>query len=117
MITNPIPVFSGNSSKVKPVTGQLRLNAHADCMEFYDGQDWIALSENTSSWTWQRWFRYYCNVSDDLDSKNRRDKRDYIQQEMQARYPGGYRVEMVDKKWQLTFATPADETWWRLQYD
>ena len=49
--------------------------------------------------------------------------RQSVLRSMQESYPGNYTV--IDRlnsdnktwSWQLVFATPADETWFRLQYD
>lgn len=57
----------------------------------------------------------------ELDAVIHEENRQSVVRAMQESYPGNYTV--IDRlnpdgtwSWQLVFATPADETWFRLQY-
>jgi hypothetical protein len=113
MATVPFPIPTSNSSGLTNSTGALRWNTTGNVMEVYTGTRWTPITDD-QGWTWQRWFDYYCNIS--VDGQDRWSKRDYIEKEMQARYPGNYSVDQDGNKWVMVFDTPADETWFNLKY-
>ena len=110
-----IPVSNGTSNITAPASGALRMNTTIQMFEVYDGNNWIPISmPNTDTQTWREWLEKFAN---DL-GEALRNRRDYINANMQERFPGNYRVEQeANGAWCLIFDTPADETWWHLQYD
>lgn len=114
---NPPAGNSSSSSFWGPAgaLGSLRFNTTASTIEMWDGSQWLAVTAAADPETWLEWFKYYINAGNII--ADRYARRDYIQQEMQGRFPGNYRVELVSETWTMVFDTPADETWWHLKYD
>jgi hypothetical protein len=65
--------------------------------------------------TWEEWFDYYISAAGNIPDQYTRQV--HIQQEMQARFPGRYRIDLAGQAWTMVFDTPADETWFHLQHD
>ena len=111
-----IPVGTGTSITT-PAFGSLRMNTNINMFEAYDGTNWIPLivpGAKPNPQTWREWLEKFAN---DL-GEALRNRRDYINANMQERFPGNYRVEReANGAWCLVFDSPADETWWHLQYD
>ena len=105
------------AAPANPVTGMVWADTATNRLHVFDSSQWIQVAGPASTLpdTWQEWFDYYveCAVKFKPDSV----KRGYVHEEMQARFPGNYHVDVVQGDWALVFATPADETWWRLKYD
>ena len=96
---------------VEPAVGTMRVNTTTNNIEVYEGTRWI-IAHGANPETWQDWLkRYATDMGETLTVR-----RDYIYKSMQARFPGNYDVVQVAGDWQLVFATPADETWFHLQY-
>jgi len=107
-----IPAGTTANRPVQPVIGQMRVNRTNNNFEYYDGNRWVTAHGLAIPETWQEWLeRYATDMGETLTVR-----RDYINNSMQARFPGNYDVVHEDGDWQLVFATPADETWFRLQY-
>jgi hypothetical protein len=108
---------SSPAAPVNPVAGTIWADTTTNRAHVFDGSQGIQVLGGASNLpeTWQEWFDYYvdCAVKFKPDSA----KRGYVHEEMQARFPGNYRVDVVQGDWRLVFATPADETWWHLKYD
>jgi hypothetical protein len=97
---------------VEPAIGSMRVNTTTNNIEVYEGTRWVTAHGLAVPETWQEWLeRYATDMGEPLTVRG-----DYIYKSMQARYPGNYDVIHEDGDWQLVFATPADETWFRLQY-
>lgn len=112
--TNPfisVTIPAGNPKSAH--TGQIRLNTTSYNIEIWDGHHWLPMA-GTDLKTWQEWFKYFGDMS--IDGMDRWGKRDYIEREMQARFPGNYRVDLAGNHWTMVFDTPADETWFNLKY-
>ena len=109
-----IPIFNLNSIPKKPVTGQVRVNTTNLSYEIYDGTRWQSVVQNWTPVTWLEWFDYYIKSAASAADEIRRD---YIEQEMQGRFPGRYHIELLNERWTMVFDNPADETWWHLKYD
>jgi len=108
-----IPVGTGTSITT-PAVGSLRMNTNINMFEAYDGTNWIPITmPNPDPQTWREWLEKFAN---DL-GEALRNRRDYINANMQERFPGNYEVVQVAGRWDLVFDTPADETWWHLKYD
>jgi len=98
---------------VEPAIGSLRVNTTTNNVEVYEGTRWIIAHGLAIPETWQEWLeRYATDMGETLTVR-----RDYINNSMQARFPGNYDVVIVAGHWGLVFATPADETWFHIQYD
>ena len=95
--------------------GSMRYNPTSNAMEVWHGTQWIAVSPTPHPKTWPEWFDYYINAAGNIPDQYTRQV--HIQQEMQARFPGRYRIDLAGQAWTMVFDTPADETWWRLKYD
>ena len=111
---NPPPGNSSSLGGISSAVGAIRFNTTSGGVETWDGTHWLTMASKNPE-TWQEWFDYYvdCAVKFKPDSV----KRGFVHEEMQARFPGNYHVDVVQGAWQLVFATPADETWWHLKYD
>lgn len=114
MATMPwsIPVWNGMTGPTTTVTGQVRLNTTSNALEIYTGSAWTQVI-NKSPETWQEWFKHHIVQSNDTD---RYAQKNYLNREMQARFPGDYQVDLVGNDWGMVFDTPADETWFHLKY-
>jgi len=100
------------SGPVEPAIGSMRVNTTTNNLEVYEGTRWIIAQGLAVPETWQEWLeRYATDMGEALTVR-----RDYVNKSMQARFPGNYDVVHEDGDWQLVFATPADETWFHLQY-
>jgi len=97
---------------VEPAIGSLRVNTTTNNIEVYEGTRWIIAQGLAVPETWQEWLeRYATDMGEALTVR-----KDYVYKSMQARFPGNYDVVHEDGDWCLVFATPADETWFHLQY-
>jgi len=97
---------------VEPAIGSMRVNSTTNNLEVYEGTRWIIAQGQTVPKTWQDWLeRYATDMGETLTVR-----KDYVNKSMQARFPGNYEVVIVDGHWGLVFATPADKTWFHLQY-
>ena len=97
---------------VEPAIGSLRVNRTTNNVEVYEGTRWVIAHGLAVPETWQDWLkRYATDMGEALTVR-----RDYINNSMQARFPGNYDVVIVAGHWQLVFATPQDKTWFHLQY-
>ena len=94
--------------------GAIRFNTTTSTLETWSGTRWMAVTTSTPE-TWLEWFKYYINTAVDFD--DRYTRRDYIEQEMQGRFPGNYHVDLVSDTWSMVFDTPEDETWFHLKYE
>ena len=108
-----IPMWSSNGGPTTNSAGALRFNTTIQSMEFYDGQVWMPFNK-TDPKTWVEWFDYYISAAGNIPDQYTRQV--YIQQEMQARFPGRYRIDLAGQAWIMVFDTPRDETWFNLQY-
>jgi len=95
--------------------GSMRFNSTSGSIEIWNGSQWITVSRPDHPETWQEWFDYYINAAGNIPDQY--TKQVYIQQEMQARFPGRYRIDLAGQAWKMVFDTPADETWFHLQHD
>jgi hypothetical protein len=100
---------------VEPAIGTIRVNTTTNNIEVYEGTRWIIAHRPAVPKTWAEWFDYYINAAGNIPDQYTRQV--HIQQEMQARFPGRYRIDLAGQAWIMVFDTPADETWWRLKYD
>lgn len=100
-------------SPAGPHAGQLRWNTSADVMEIWDGSNWRQPDFVVGD-TWQEWFEYY--VSSTKENPDTYARRDTIHKLMQEKFPGQYRVDNHNGVWEMIHNTPADETWFHLQY-
>jgi len=108
-----IPVSNGMSGTTKASMGQIRWNTSNHSMEIWYGTHWHTLTDPTPT-TWREWFDYYVsNTSTNTDQYARRET---IHLLMQTKFPGQYRVDLHNGTWQMIHDTPADETWFHLQY-
>lgn len=96
-------------------TGAIRFNTTLGAIETWNGLKWIAVTTNSDPETWVEWFDYYISAAGNIPDWYTRQV--HIQQEMQARFPGRYRIDLAGQAWTMVFDTPADETWFHLQYD
>ena len=108
-----IPVGNSTSAATTPATGSLRFNTTSNLLEVYTGTVWIAAAASSPR-TWQDWFDYYIGARGTIP--DRYTKQVYIQQEMQGRFPGNYRVDLAGDDWVMVFDSPEDETWFNLKY-
>jgi hypothetical protein len=113
--TGPAPHLGpGNYMGVSTTTGQIRYNTAAADMEVWTGTNWHSVSKPIPV-TWPDWFDYYvCDASDNLDRYQRQQQ---IHRMMQERFPGQYQVDCHNGVWTMIHDTPADETWFHLQYE
>lgn len=103
-------------SNTLPVIGDVRFNKTTKQLEIYTATTWQTMPPPIPDpQTWCEWFDYYINASGNIP--DRYTKQVYIQQEMQGRFPGNYRVDLASNEWVMVFDTPADATWWHLKYD
>ena len=115
MATNPamMSIPLDTDDEVTTPIGQMRVNTTTNMFEVFEGTRWIIANGLAIPETWQEWLkRYATDMGEALTVR-----RDYINKSMQTRFPGRYTVAMVGGDWGLVFATPADETWFRLQHD
>ena len=100
-----------------PTTGDIWVDSTSNTTNIWDGTQWVTIIHGLHSTpvTWQGWFEYYINCAVEVSESY--TKRDYVHQEMQARFPGNYHVEVDRGQWRIVFDNPADETWWHLKYD
>jgi hypothetical protein len=110
-----ITIFELNTNPTRPNTGQMRVNKTNLAIEIYDGTRWASIAQNWNPATWREWFDYYINAAGNIPDQYTRQV--HIQQEMQARFPGRYRIDLAGQTWIMVFDTPADETWFHLQHD
>ena len=102
-------------SPVSAAVGTIRLNHTTNAIEVWNGSQWLSVTTKSDPETWQEWFDYYISAAGNIPDQYTRQV--HIQQEMQARFPGRYRIDLAGQAWKMVFDTPADETWWRLKYD
>ena len=116
MATAPFPVIpvGNNTSGPTWFAGAIRYNTTSNLLEVYTGTVWVPASAVDLK-TWQEWFDYYIGASGTIP--DRYTKQVYIQQEMQARFPGNYQVDLAGDNWVMVFNTPKDETWFHLKYE
>jgi hypothetical protein len=116
MATAPFPVIPVGSNTGGPnwLAGAMRYNTTSNLLEVYTGTVWIPASA-TDLKTWQEWFDYYIGASGTIPDLY--TKQVYIQQEMQARFPGNYQVDLAGHDWVMVFESPRDETWFHLKYE
>jgi hypothetical protein len=109
-------ILSLPAAPTDPVTGTIWADTATNRAHVFDGSKWIQVLGGVAKLpeTWQEWFDYYveCAVKFKPDSV----KRGYVHEEMRARFPGNYSIDLSGDKWNIVFATPADETWFRLKY-
>jgi hypothetical protein len=92
--------------------GDLRWNQTIGGMELFTKNHWQKIDPPKS---WQEWFEHYQRCADHQDII---PTKEYLTQEMLARYPGNYTVEWSDdsEEWSLVFNSGQDETWFMLKY-
>ena len=101
---------------VNPIVGSMWTNSVSNQVHVFDGSNWVWVAGlKDFPKTWEEWFVYYINSVDGFVPNS--VKRGYVHEEMRARFPGNYQVDVVQGNWDIVFATPADETWFRLKYD
>jgi hypothetical protein len=63
---------------------------------------------------WDDW----CRAAPNNPGISTEPRRNLIEQDMQERFPGNYRVvaDIDNDKWHMVFASPEDEMWFRLKY-
>lgn len=110
MATN-IPIHASLTGAI----GDVRLNSNNHELEIYDGAGWLPVNQSRQPKTWQEWFKYFGSTS--IDGMDRYGMCDYIEKQMQTKFPGNYRVDLAGNYWDMIFDTPADETWFHLKYD
>ncbi len=103
-----------------PSSGSIRFNTTNAQMEMFTGSLWLPIIDGPQSW--QEWFSYYAremehHISNHEVFEPSTHKREYILSQMQERFPGNYTITDKNASWEMTFNTPADETWFHLQYD
>ncbi len=99
--------------------GSIRFNTTLGAIEVWDGTQWMSVTAKSNPQTWRGWFDYYVCASNATSNAiaDRYAQRDYIQQEMQGRFPGRYCVDLAGDTWTLVFDSPEDETWFHLKYE
>lgn len=100
-----------------PILGSLRWNTNTHSIETYTGKVWVSTTPELLT-TWRSWFNFY--IEQCCDMSDRDAQRSYIEGEMQARFPGNYRVDLGGKggqQWVMVFDSPVDETWFHLKYE
>ena len=115
MATLPFPMIPMGNSTNRPTTssaGAIRWNTTSNAMETYNGTVWVPFRADPE--TWQEWFDYY--VSSTKENPDTYARRDTIHKLMQEKFPGQYRVDNHNGVWEMIHNTPADETWFHLQY-
>ena len=100
---------------VPTAAGTIRFNNTLGVAEIWNGSQWMSVTTKSDPKTWVEWFDYYISAAGNIPDQYTRQV--HIQQEMQARFPGRYRIDLAGQAWTMVFDTPADETWWRLKYD
>ena len=104
------------AAPANPVTGMVWADTATNRLHVFDSSQWIQVAGPAAKLpeTWQEWFDYYVECAVKIAPNSL--KRGYVHEEMLARFPGNYHVDVVQGDWALVFATPADETWFRLKY-
>jgi hypothetical protein len=102
------------TSPVPAAVGTVRLNTTLGVAEIWNGSQWLSVRTSDPE-TWEEWFDYYISAAGNIPDQYTRQV--HIQQEMQARFPGRYRIDLAGQAWTMVFDTPADETWFHLQHD
>ena len=110
MATN-IPLYPG---PVPTAAGTIRFNNTLGVAEIWNGSQWMSVTTKSDPKTWVEWFDYYISAAGNIPDQYTRQV--YIQQEMQARFPGRYRIDLAGQAWIMVFDTPRDETWFNLKY-
>jgi hypothetical protein len=116
MATQPpeIPLSAATHGPTSPHTGQFRWNSPTSVLEIWDGAQWRQ-PDFVQGDTWQEWFDNYVKITrENSDPYARRDK---LNQLMQEKFPGQYQVDCHNGTWVMIHDTPADETWFHLQYE
>lgn len=101
------------SANTPPIDGAIRFNHTKQTLEVYYTAGWRSFM-NLSPQTWVEWFDYYIQAASYIEDELLR--RDYIEQEMQGRFPGSYRCERTGQSWFMMFDTPEDETAFLLRW-
>ena len=66
--------------------------------------------------TWREWLDYFANEI--IDHGGVDHKLLYIRNKMWERFPGPYTIKHAgNRRYDLDFDNPAEETWWHLKYD
>jgi hypothetical protein len=110
-VATKIPLGTG---PVPAAVGSIRFNNTLGVAEIWNGSQWLSVRTSDPE-TWAEWFDYYIDAAGNIPDQYTRQV--HIQQEMQARFPGRYRIDLAGQAWKMVFDTPSDETWWRLKYD
>ena len=101
-------------SPAGPHAGQLRWNSSTHVMEIWDGSIWRQPDFGMGD-TWQEWFDNYVKIT--RENPDTYARRDIIHKLMQEKFPGQYRVDNHNGVWEMIHDTPADETWFLLNYE
>ena len=113
-IPQMIPLGNNTNRPIATSAGAMRYNTTTNLLEFYTGTAWVPAGA-TDLKTWREWFDYYISAAGNIPDQYTRQV--HIQQEMQGRFPGDYRVDLAGHNWELVFSTPEDETWFHLKYE
>jgi len=107
------------SAATAPSTGAMRYNTLTQMIEVFDGTIWTGgLPAPPQDSSWQTWLLHLAFMLEkSLFDTDNNTPQQFIQNGMQDRFPGAYRVERgADGWWHLVHDSPVDETWFLLQY-
>lgn len=99
------------------VAGQIRFNEITKQIEIYTATTWQTLAGAVPEpQTWREWLDYFANEI--IDHGGVDHKLLYIRNKMWERFPGPYTIKHAgNRRYDLDFDNPAEETWWHLKYD